>query len=55
MPDTYQFSPYECKMDKEERAYRQWRGAQEQAQEQRYQQWQQERARKRDPRYAWMR
>jgi hypothetical protein len=35
-------------MDEEERDYRQWRGAQEQAQEQRYQQWEQERALERD-------
>ena len=42
-------------MDEEERAYRQRRSAQEQAQEQRYQQWQQERAREQDPRYEWMR
>jgi hypothetical protein len=54
-PDVYQPSPYERKMDEEERDYRQWRGAQEQEQEQRYQQWQQERARERDPRYEWMR
>ena len=40
--DTYQPSPYERKMDEEERDYRQRRSAQEQAQEQRYQQWQQE-------------
>jgi hypothetical protein len=59
--DIYQPSPYEGsidyerKMDEEERDYRQWRGAQEQAQEWRYQQWQQERARERDPRYEWMR
>jgi hypothetical protein len=54
-PDVYQSSPYERKMDEEERAYRQQRSAQEQAQEQRYQQWQQERERERDPRYEWMR
>jgi hypothetical protein len=54
-PDVYQPSPYEQKMDEEERQYRQQRGAQEQEQEQRYQQWQQERARERDPRYEWMR
>jgi hypothetical protein len=53
--DVYQSSPYEQKMDEEERQYRQQRGAQEQEQEQRYQQWQQERARERDPRYEWMR
>jgi hypothetical protein len=59
--DIYQPSPYEGsrdyerKMDEEERDYRQWHGAQEQAQEQRYQQWEQERARERDPRYEWMR
>ena len=38
-PDTYQSSPYERKMDEEERNYRRQRSAQEQAQEQRYQQW----------------
>jgi hypothetical protein len=54
-PDVYQSSPYERKMDEEERDYRRRRSAQEQAQEQRYQQWEQERARERDPRYAWMR
>jgi hypothetical protein len=54
-PDVYQSSPYERKMDEEERAYRRRRSAQEQAQEQRYQQWEQERARERDPRYEWMR
>ena len=54
-PDVYQSSPYERKMDEEERQYRQQRGAQEQAQEQRYQQWQQGRERERDPRYEWMR
>lgn len=54
-PDVYQPSPYERKMDKEERDYRHQRGAQERAQEQRYQQWEQERARERDPRYEWMR
>jgi hypothetical protein len=53
--DVYQPSPYERKMDKEERDYRRRRSAQEQDQEQRYQQWQQERARERDPRYEWMR
>src|SRR5262245_1559238 len=53
--DTYQPSPYERKMDEEERDYRRRRSAQEQEQEQRYQQWQQERARERDPRYEWMR
>jgi len=53
--DTYQPSPYERKMDEEERDYRRRRSAQEQAQEQRYQQWQQERAHERDPRYEWMR
>jgi hypothetical protein len=46
---------YERKMDEEERDYRHWRGAQEQAQEWRSQQWEQERARERDPRYEWMR
>jgi radical SAM superfamily enzyme YgiQ (UPF0313 family) len=61
MSDIYQSSPYEGsidyerKMDEEERDYRQWRGAQEQAQEWRYQQWEQQRARERDPRYEWMR
>jgi hypothetical protein len=55
MPDVYQPSPYERKMDEEERDYRRRRSAQEQEQEQRYQQWQQERARERDPRYEWMR
>jgi hypothetical protein len=54
-PDVYQPSPYERKMDEEERDYRRRRSAQEQEQEQRYQQWQQERARERDPRYEWMR
>ena len=54
-PDTSQPSPYERKMDAEERAYRRSRSAQEQEQEQRYQQWQQERERERDPRYEWMR
>ena len=54
-PDTYQSSPYERKMDEEERDYRRRRSAQEQEQEQRYQQWQQERERERDPRYEWMR
>ena len=54
-PDTSQSSPYERKMDAEERDYRRRRSAQEQEQEQRYQQWQQERARERDPRYEWMR
>ena len=54
-PDTYQSSPYERKMDEEERDYRRRRSAQEQEQEQRYQQWEQERARERDPRYEWMR
>ena len=54
-PDVYQSSPYERKMDEEERDYRRRRSAQEQEQEQRYQQWQQERARERDPRYEWMR
>ncbi len=54
-PDVYQSSPYERKMDEEERDYRRRRSAQEQAQEQRYQQWQQERERERDPRYEWMR
>jgi hypothetical protein len=54
-PDVYQSSPYEQKMDGEERDYRRRRSAQEQEQEQRYQQWQQERARERDPRYEWMR
>jgi hypothetical protein len=54
-PDVYQSSPYERKMDEEERYYRQQRDAQERAQEQRYQQWQQERERERDPRYEWMR
>jgi len=54
-PDVYQSSPYERKMDEEERDYRRQRSAQEQEQEQRYQQSQQERARERDPRYAWMR
>ena len=54
-PDVYQPSPYERKMDKEERAYRRRRSAQEQEQAQRYQQWEQERARERDPRYEWMR
>jgi hypothetical protein len=53
--DTYQPSPYERKLDEEERDYRRRRSAQEQEQEQRYQQWQQERARERDPRYEWMR
>jgi hypothetical protein len=53
--DVYQPSPYERKMDAEERDYRRRRSAQEQEQEQRYQQWQQERARERDPRYEWMR
>jgi hypothetical protein len=53
--DVYQSSPYERKMDAEERDYRRRRSAQEQEQEQRYQQWQQERARERDPRYEWMR
>jgi hypothetical protein len=53
--DTYQLSPYEQKMDEEERDYRRRRSAQEQEQEQRYQQWQQERERERDPRYEWMR
>ena len=52
-PDVSQSSPYERKMDEEERDYRRRRSAQEQ--EQRYQQWQQERARERDPRYEWMR
>ena len=54
-PDVYQSSPYERKMDEEERAYRRRRSAQEQEQEQRYQQWQQERERERNPRYEWMR
>src|SRR5215471_1157409 len=54
-PDVYPSSPYERKLDEEERAYRRRRSAQEQAQEQRYQQWQQERERERGPRYAWMR
>ena len=54
-PDGYPSSPYERKMDEEERDYRRRRSAQEQEQEQRYQQWQQERARERDPRYEWMR
>jgi hypothetical protein len=54
-PDLSQSSPYERKMDAEERAYRRSRSAQEQEQEQRYQQWQQERERERDPRYEWMR
>ena len=54
-PDVYQSSPYERKMDEEERDYRQRRRVQEQEQEQKYQQWQQERARERDPRYEWMR
>jgi hypothetical protein len=54
-PDTYQSSPYERKMDEEERDYRRRRSAQEQEQEQKYQQWQQERERERDPRYEWMR
>ena len=54
-PDVYQSSPYDRKMDEEERHYRHQRDAQERAQEQRYQQWQQERARERDPRYEWMR
>ena len=53
--DVYQPSPYERKIDQEEREYRQRRSAQEQEQEQRYQQWQQERERERDPRYEWMR
>ena len=53
--DTYQYSPYERKLDEEEHDYRQRHSAQEQAQEQRYQQWQQERKRERDPRYEWMR
>ena len=51
-PDVYQSSPYERKIDEEERDYRRRRSAQEQ--EQRYQQWQQERARERAPRYEWM-
>src|SRR5215510_4444877 len=54
-PGVYQSSPYERKMDEEERDYRQRRSAQEQEQEQRYQQWQQGRERERDPRYEWMR
>ena len=54
-PDTYQSSPYERKMDEEERDYRRRRSAQEQEQERSYQQWQQERERERDPRYEWMR
>ena len=54
-PDVYQPSPYERKMNEEERDYRRRRSAQEQAQEQLYQQWQQERERERDPRYEWMR
>jgi hypothetical protein len=54
-PDVSQPSPYERKMDKEERDYRHQRDAQERAQEQRYQQWEQERERERDPRYEWMR
>jgi hypothetical protein len=54
-PDVSPSSPYERKMDAEERDYRRRRRAQEQAQEQRYQQWQQERAREREPRYEWMR
>jgi len=53
--DTYQSSPYERKMDEEERDYRRRRSAQEQEQEQRSQQWQRERVRERDPRYEWMR
>ena len=53
--DVSQSSPYERKMDEEERDYRRRRSAQEQEQEQRYQQWQQERPRERDPRYEWMR
>ena len=55
-PSPYEGSiDYERKMDAEERDYRHWRGAQEQAREWRYQQWEQERARERDPRYEWMR
>jgi hypothetical protein len=53
--DTYQPSPYERKMDEEERDYRRRRSAQEQEQEQRYQQWQQEREREWEPRYEWTR
>ena len=54
-PDVYQSSPYEQKMDGEERVYRRRRSAQEQEQELKYQQWQQEREHERDPRYEWMR
>jgi len=50
-PDISQPSPYEQKMDEEERQYRRQRDAQEREQERRYQQWEQERARERDPRY----
>ncbi len=50
-PETYQPSPYERKMDEEERQYRIQRGEQERAQERRQQEWEQERERRQDPRW----
>ena len=54
-PDVSQSSPYEQKMDEEERDYRRQRDAQEREKELQYQQWEQERERAQDPRHEWMR
>src|SRR6266511_4149152 len=50
-PETYQPSPYERKMDEEERQYRIQRNEQERAQERRQQEWEHEREQRQDPRW----